>query len=113
MTWLQNFVSSFRSDAIASHPALAPCTNWPSSSSSTVFGISKISADPIRHTEEGGDVVRQVGSAEEDVGIEINTFEWLLAHRMIFSDKEHIRSPPAYPLADGLRRAGKGRFLRC
>ncbi len=57
----------------------------------------EISADPIRHTEEGGDVVRQVRPTEEDVGIEINTFEWLLAHRMIFADKVHIRVQSQLP----------------
>jgi hypothetical protein len=57
----------------------------------------EISADPIRHTEEGGDVVRQVRPTEEDVGIEINTFEWLLAHSMIFADKAPIRMRSRVP----------------
>jgi len=74
----------------------------------------EISADPIRHTEEGGDIVRQIRPTEEDVGIEINTFEWLLGHRMIFADKAHIRIKfrlsgfvPKNALHDGHSRANR------
>jgi RHS repeat-associated protein len=66
----------------------------------------EISADPIRHTEEEGDVVRQVRPTEQDVGIEINTFEWLLAHRMIFADKAPIRMKSRDPPKTSLARIG-------